>query len=80
MTDKRVSRNHAQLDCSNDNIVLTDTSTYGTWVYFDEGQKTELILRRNSCILNARGYLCLGMPFAENGVPVIYYQLHQEPG
>ena len=58
--------------------VLVDTSTYGAWVCFDDGQHTELALRRSGCVLHARGHISLGMPCFEAGALVIGYQLRQE--
>ena len=77
VADPHVSRNHARLENGSGNIILSDTSTYGTWVSF-AGQHTELPLRRSSCTLLTQGHLCLGMPCASGDVPVIHYQLHQE--
>ncbi|WP_288921936.1 adenylate/guanylate cyclase domain-containing protein [uncultured Ottowia sp.] len=78
IADPRASRQHARLEYSNGNISLADTSTYGTWVCFDDGQHTELALRRSSCVLHAKGHISLGMPCFEAGALVIGYQLRQE--
>ena len=78
IADPRASRQHARLEYSNGNISLADTSTYAAWVCFDDGQHTELALRRSSCVLHARSHISLGMPCFEAGVLVIGYQLRQE--
>ena len=72
--DPRVSRLHARIDWRQDAFVLTDVSTFGTWVLFD-GSDTPIQLRRDSCILHGDGELALSAPFTAGDAPRIAFQV-----
>jgi adenylate cyclase len=73
VSDQRVSRLHARIDWRNGNFVLTDLSSYGTWVRF-AGQ-TELPLRRGECALHGSGEIALGASFDDFTVPMISFKV-----
>lgn len=72
VNDPRVSRLHARVWWRNGAFVLTDLSSYGTWVRF-AGSETELVLRREECVLYGKGEIALGAPFNEHGVPTVAF-------
>ena len=72
--NQRVSRRHARLDWVNKNFVLTDLSSYGTWVRLGDGL-SELVLRRGECVLMGWGEISLGTPFNEPNAPVVRFML-----
>jgi hypothetical protein len=78
VNDQRVSRLHARLDWKNGGFVLTDLSSFGTWVRF-QGGATDLALRRDECVLHANGVLALGAPFDDFTVPTVAFQLVSAP-
>ena len=75
--DSRVSRSHARLDWHSGNFQLTDLSSNGTFVQFqDEGEAVSL--RRGNCTLHGSGTLWLGAPPHINTVnapPVIGFEV-----
>lgn len=70
--DSRVSRMHARLEWRNGRIMLIDTSSYGTWIRF-QGARTEVLLRREECVLHGRGEIALGAPFMDASAPMITF-------
>lgn len=72
LDDPRVSRLHARIDWRNGGFVLTDMSSFGTWVRFD-GVEAPVRLRRDSCILHGRGEMALGVSFTEPTAPVVRF-------
>lgn len=78
VNDQRVSRLHARLDWKNGGFVVTDLSSYGTWVRF-QGGATELALRRDECVLHTNGELALGAPFDDFTVPTVVFQILSAP-
>jgi hypothetical protein len=54
--------------------VLTDMSSFGTWVRFD-GSDAPLQLRRDACILHGNGEMALGVSFADSSAPVVKFQV-----
>lgn len=72
--DPRVSRIHAKIDWQNNTFVLSDMSSYGTWVRF-EGSDTEVALRRQECILHGNGAIALGAPFSDFTVPTVAFSV-----
>ena len=72
--DQRVSRLHARIEWRNGSLMLTDISSYGTWVRF-AGANAELALRRQDCILMGSGEMALGAPFEDFTVPVVYFEV-----
>ena len=74
VNDPRVSRRHARIDWVDNNFVLTDLSSYGTWVRFPGGT-SELALRRSECVLMEQGEISLGAPFSDFTAPTVSYTL-----
>jgi adenylate cyclase len=74
VNDQRVSRLHAKIEWRNGAFVLSDVSSYGTWVRF-AGSETELALRREECVLHGRGEIALGAPFSDFSVPTVSFGL-----
>ena len=72
--DQRVSRLHARIEWRNGSLMLTDISSYGTWVRF-AGANAELALGRQDCILMGSGEMALGAPFEDFTVPVVYFEV-----
>jgi adenylate cyclase len=59
LNDSRVSRLHATIEWIGGHFVLSDASSFGTWVYF--GNQTEpVVLRRTECYLVGDGQISLG--------------------
>lgn len=71
--DPHVSRMHARIDWRGGVFTLTDLSSFGSWVRFD-GSETELLLRRDACMLHGSGTVSLGMPFGA-GAPVLKFHI-----
>ena len=74
LSDPRVSRVHARVQWRQGAFVLTDLSSYGTWVRFD-GSETPVQLRRDNCLLHGAGEIALGVPFTESTAPVVSFQV-----
>ncbi|MDP3164555.1 MAG: adenylate/guanylate cyclase domain-containing protein [Hydrogenophaga sp.] len=74
INDPRVSRLHARIDWRNSGFVLTDMSSFGTWVRFD-GSNSPVRLRRDTCILHGTGQIALGVSFNEPSAPVINFRV-----
>ncbi|PTT16705.1 adenylate/guanylate cyclase domain-containing protein [Acidovorax sp. HMWF029] len=74
INDPRVSRLHARIDWRNSSFLLTDMSSFGTWVRFD-GSDSPVRLRRDACILHGTGQMALGVPFTEPSAPVMSFQV-----
>jgi len=74
VNDQRVSRLHAKVEWRNNTFVLSDMSSYGTWVRF-AGSGTELALRRDECVLHGNGEIALGAPFSDFTVPTVSFAL-----
>lgn len=67
--DPRVSRLHARLDWHQGSVVLTDLSSFGTWVRFADSD-APVALRRDTCLLHGSGEIALGVSFADASAPV----------
>jgi len=74
VNDPRVSRAHARIDWRNGNILLVDLSTYGSWVRFSGGG-SDLLLRREECVLHGSGEIALGASFGDPTVPTIKFSV-----
>ena len=72
--DPRVSRLHARIDWREGTFVLTDLSTFGTWVRFD-GSEMPIQLRRDSCVLHGNGELSLSLPFSSEEAPRVAFHV-----
>ncbi|EER60618.1 adenylate/guanylate cyclase [Acidovorax delafieldii 2AN] len=74
INDPRVSRLHARIDWRNGGFVLTDMSSFGTWVRFGDSE-TPVQLRRDACMLHGAGQIALGVPFQEASATVLHFQV-----
>lgn len=74
INDPRVSRLHARIDWRGSGFVLTDMSSFGTWVRFD-GSDVPVQLRRDACNLHGTGEMALGVSFADSSAPVVKFQV-----
>jgi adenylate cyclase len=72
INDSRVSRAHASVQVRGDQFVLTDTSSYGTWVYWGS-QAEPLVLRRTNCVLVGEGALSLGCERSADKAPMVNF-------
>jgi adenylate cyclase len=59
VNDSRVSRLHATIEWRGGHFVLSDASSFGTWVYFGN-QPEPVVLRRTDCYLVGQGQIALG--------------------
>lgn len=57
--DSRVSRLHATVEWRGGQFVLSDASSFGTWVYLGN-QAEPMVLRRTECYLVGQGEITLG--------------------
>jgi class 3 adenylate cyclase len=74
VNDPRVSRTHARIEWRNGSIILVDVSSYGTWVRF-EGSGSDVLLRREECVLHGRGEVALGASFSDVSVPIVKFSV-----
>lgn len=74
VNDPRVSRTHARIDWRNGSVMLVDVSTYGCWVRFTGGG-SDLLLRREECVLHGRGEIALGSSFADLTAPTVTFSV-----
>jgi adenylate cyclase len=72
VNDPRVSREHARLEWRNGGLVLVDVSSYGSWVRF-AGSSSDLLLRRDECLLHGQGELALGAPLSDLSSPIVLF-------
>ncbi len=73
VTGTQISRLHARIEVARDRFLLIDQSTNGTFVINQEGK--ESFVRRDSVILQGRGYIGLGKLPDPNAPDVIRYAL-----
>lgn len=69
VNDTRVSRLHATIEWRGGHFVLTDGSSFGTWVYFGN-QPEPMVLRRTECYLVGQGQIALGCDRNAEAAPV----------
>ncbi len=74
--DPRVSRTHARIDWRNGSMILVDLSTYGCWLRF-AGDGSDLLLRRDECVLHGQGEISLGSTFADVTAPTVQFSVSQ---
>ena len=72
VNDPRVSRTHARIEWRNGSFMMVDESSYGSWVRF-AGSGTDLMLRRDECVLHGHGQIALGTSFIDPSAPVISF-------
>ena len=75
VSDQRVSRQHARVEWQDGAFVLTDLSSFGSWVRFAENPHSEVQLRRSQCILHSTGEVALGAPFSDFSAPVVAFDV-----
>jgi adenylate cyclase len=73
--DPRVSRTHARLEWRNGSVVIVDVSSYGSWVRFVGAKGSDVLLRRQECVLHGKGELALGGSFADSSVPTVQFSV-----
>jgi class 3 adenylate cyclase len=74
VNDPRVSRLHATLEWRGGQFVLTDASSFGTWVYLGN-QNEAVVLRRTECTLVGSGQVVLGCAREDENAPVISFSV-----
>lgn len=74
VNDPRVSRTHARIDWRNGSVMVVDVSSYGCWVRFTGGG-SDLLLRREECVLHGRGEIALGSSFADQSAPTVSFSV-----
>lgn len=74
VNDPRVSREHCRIDWRNGSVTLVDVSTYGSCVRFNGGG-SDLLLRRDECVLHGRGEIALAATFADANVPMVSFSV-----
>jgi adenylate cyclase len=72
INDARVSRVHATVEWRGGHFVLSDASSFGTWVYFGE-QREPIVLRRTECYLVGRGEIFLGCERGLDSPPPVHF-------
>jgi len=72
--DGRVSRLHATVEWRGDQFVLSDFSSFGTWVYLG-GQAEPIVLRRAQCFLIGTGRISLGCDAATEDGPTATFRV-----
>jgi class 3 adenylate cyclase len=75
VNNQTVSRLHASIEQRGDAFVLTDVSSYGTWVRFS-GSDSAIALRRQECVLLSKGEIALGAPFDDFSVPTVSFRIN----
>jgi adenylate cyclase len=69
VNDARVSRLHATIEWRGGHFVLSDGSSFGTWVYFGN-QQEPVVLRRTECYLVGQGHIALGCDRTAEAAPI----------
>jgi adenylate cyclase len=72
INDARVSRVHATVEWRGGHFVLSDASSFGTWVYFGD-QREPIVLRRTECYLVGRGQILLGCQRGADSPPPVEF-------
>jgi class 3 adenylate cyclase len=74
LNDSRVSRVHATVEWRGGHFVLSDTSSFGTWVYMGN-QSEALVLRRTECYLVGQGQVVLGCEREAESAPTVAFSV-----
>ena len=69
INDSRVSRIHATIEWKGGHFILSDVSSFGTWVYFGN-QSEPVVLRRTECYLVGNGQIALGCDRSAEAAPL----------
>ncbi len=75
VNDPRVSRIHARVEWRNGSVVFVDASSYGSWVRFLGARGSDVLLRREECVLHGKGELALGASFSDTSVPTVSFSI-----
>ena len=73
LNDPRVSRMHATVEWRGGHFVLSDASSFGTWVYLGN-QGEAVVLRRTDCYLIGTGQIVAGCERKE-GCPLVSFSI-----
>lgn len=74
VNDTRVSRVHATIEWRGGHFVLSDASSFGTWVYFGN-QPEPVVLRRTECYLVGQGQIALGCDRNAEAAPLASFAI-----
>lgn len=74
VNDTRVSRLHATIEWRGGHFVLSDASSFGTWVYFGN-QPEPVVLRRTECYLVGQGQIALGCDRNSEAAPIATFSV-----
>lgn len=74
VNDARVSRVHATVEWRGGHFVLTDASSFGSWIYLGE-QCEPIMLRRTECYLVGRGEIFLGCERGPDSPPPVQFAI-----
>jgi adenylate cyclase len=74
VNDSRVSRVHATVEWRGGQYVLSDVSSFGTWVYMGN-QAQPLVLRRTECYLVGNGQFALGCDRESEDAPLASFAI-----
>jgi class 3 adenylate cyclase len=74
LNDSRVSRVHATVDWRGGHFVLSDASSFGTWVYMGN-QTAPVVLRRTDCYLVGQGQIVLGCEREADNAPTVAFSV-----
>lgn len=74
INDGRVSRVHATVEWRGGHFVLSDTSSFGSWVYLGE-QREPIVLRRTECYLVGQGQISLGCERGPGSAPAVDFAI-----
>jgi adenylate cyclase len=72
VSDPRVSRTHASVQVRGNQFVLTDASSYGTWVY---AGSQPIVLRRTDCVLVGEGEISLGCERTADNAAIVRFSV-----
>jgi class 3 adenylate cyclase len=74
VNDSRVSRVHATIEWRGGHFILSDTSSFGTWVYVGN-QSEPVVLRRTECHLVGQGQITLGCGRDAESAPLVLFSV-----
>lgn len=74
LNDSRVSRLHASLAWRGGQFMLSDASSFGTWVYMGS-QSEPVVLRRTECYLVGNGQIALGCEREAEDAPLVRFSV-----
>ncbi len=74
VNDARVSRVHATVEWRAGNFILSDASSFGTWVYVGN-QSEPVVLRRTECHLVGQGQIVLGCERNAETPPLVVFSV-----